>query len=184
VSDGPTAAKVCLELAERYGAQLRYGPKEPLMGVLGAALDALGVADQGEFVRSVAVTVGDTIYLPFRVGGAGMAYAAQVALVAHECDHVRQGGDEHLEYWIRYFTSRAHRAEYEARALAVELEVRWRLTGKMPDPAELAARLGWYRVGKRDIAVTAKHLASVATTLAAGGELADQLEVIAGALGR
>jgi hypothetical protein len=184
VRDGSDARACCEALAAHYGAVLKYGPKEPLVGVLGAALEALGVKSKKAFVGSVAITVGDTIYLPFRVGVETVKFSlvTQVAIVAHECEHVRQGGEQHLEMWIRYFTSKAHRAEYEAKALAVTMEAWWRLTGSMPDALVLAQSLEWYCVSKADIRVTAKHLAIIANTLRQGGEICGQMKVIAKAL--
>jgi hypothetical protein len=91
---------------------------------------------------------------------------------------VRQGGNEHLLFWLRYFTSKAHRALLETTPMAVELEVYYRLTGFMLDVSGLAKRLGWYKVSRADIAVAAKHLAIVQNTLQRGGEISDQMRII------
>lgn len=185
VKRGDTAAAAaagCAALAQRYRATIKYGPEEPLVGALGAALDALGIQEREAFVRTCAITVGDTIYLPFRPGkgkGKAAVWRGQIATVAHECEHVRQGGDHHLEFWLRYFTSEAHRTEYEVAALAVQMEVQWRLTGCCPDPGELAAGLEWYRCGADNRAIAAKHLAIVAHTLTLGGEISGQIRALA-----
>jgi hypothetical protein len=178
------ARRCCAALAAHYGATLRYGPDSTTVQVLAAALDALRIEDRGKFLANCAITVGDDVYLPLRVGNSRVwSYNEQVALVAHECQHVRQGGDAHLLFWLRYFTSQAHRATFETAALAAEMEVTWRLSGIMPDPRELADRLAWYRVGATDRRVAARHLAIVRDTLARGGEVCDQIRVIAEALG-
>jgi hypothetical protein len=180
VNSGAATKRVCKALADEYGADIKYGPTSGTVKVLAAALDAIGVSDKDAFLAGCSITVGDTICLPFKVGAAGKyPYPAQVAIVAHECEHVRQGNDEWMTFWIRYFTSKAHRAAYEAAALAAELEVYYRLTGRMLDVKGLAKGLEWYKVGKTDIAVTAKHLAIVRDTLLRGGEVSDQMKVIA-----
>lgn len=183
VNSGAATKRVCSALASGYGATIKYGPTSGTVNVLAAALDAIGVADKEKFLANVSITVGDTIYLPFRVGATGKyPYPAQVAIVAHECEHVKQWDDDGAAFWFRYFTSKAHRAAYEAAALAVELEVYYRLTGRMLDVQGLAKGLAWYKVGAKDIAVTAKHLAIVRNTLLRGGEVSDQMKVIAGVL--
>lgn len=184
VNSGAAAKRVCLALAKHYGATIKYGPESETVQVLATALDAIGVKDKATFLRSVSITVGDTIYLPFRIGdGSAAAPFKQVAIVAHECQHVRQGGDAHILFWLRYFTSKAHRAELETSALAVELEVYYRLTGAMMDVRALSGKLAWYKVGAKDIAVTAKHLAIVRNTLLRGGEVSEQMRVVVKALG-
>ena len=183
VRTGADARRVCGALAENYGATIKYGPTSGTVKALAAALDAIGVQDKDAFLANVSITVGDVIYLPFKVGVTGKwPWPAQVAIVTHETDHVEQGGDEHLVFWLRYFTSKAHRAAYEAPALAAELEVYHRLTGYMMDVVGLAKGLEWYKVGAKDIAVTAKHLAIVRNTLERGGEVSDQMRVIVKAL--
>ena len=186
VNSGAATKRVCKALADEYGAAIKYGPTSGTVKMLAAALDAIGVADKDAFLAGCSITVGDTFYLPFRVGAAGKyPYPAQVAIVAHECEHMRQGNDklenwfDWIMFWRRYFTSKAHRAAYEASALAAELEVYWRLVGRMLDVKGLAEGLEWYKVGKSDIAVTAKHLAIVRDTLLRGGEVSDQMKVIA-----
>lgn len=184
VNSGAVAKRVCTALAKHYGATIKYGPDSGTVQVLATALDAMGVKDKATFLRSVSIAVGDTIYLPFRIGeGSAAAPFKQVAIVAHECQHVKQGGDAHLLFWLRYFTSKAHRAEFETSAMAVELEVYYRLTGAMLDVKTLAGKLGWYKVGAKDIAVCAKHLAIVKNTLLLGGEVSDQMKVIVKTIG-
>lgn len=183
VKTGAAAKRVCLALAKHYGAYIKYGPESATVQALAAALDAIGVKDRELFLRTCAITVGDVIYLPFRPGPNDWYPEAQVAIVAHECQHVQQGGDAHLLFWLRYFTSKAHRAEYETSATAVEMEVYWRLAGRFLDVKEQASRLSWYGVGKADIAVCAKHLAIVQNTLQRGGEVSEQIKVIAKAIG-
>jgi hypothetical protein len=183
VNSGLATKRVCSALADDYGAMISYGPTSGTVKVLATALDAIGVQDKAKFLENVSITVGDVIYLPFKVGAAGKyPWPAQVAIVAHECEHVEQGHDGWMGFWPRYFTSKAHRAAYEATALAAELEVYYRLTGRMLDVVGLAKGLEWYKVGKADIAVTAKHLAIVKNTLERGGEVSDQMRVIVKAL--
>ena len=183
VNSGAATKRVCSALAYDYGATIKHGPTSGTVKALAAALDAIGVQDKDAFLANVSITVGDVIYLPFKIGVTGKwPWPAQVAIVAHETEHVWQGGDEHLVFWLRYFTSKAHRAAYEASALAAELEVYHRLTGYMMDVVGLAKGLAWYKVGKEDIAVTAKHLAIVRNTLERGGEVSDQMRVIVKAL--
>jgi hypothetical protein len=171
-----------LALAKHYGASIKYGPESETVQALAAALDAIGVKDRETFLFNCAITVGDVIYLPFRPGQEaavpGFGLVAQVAIVAHECQHVKQGGNDHLLFWLRYFTSKAHRAEFETSALAVQLEAYYRLVGVMLDVKALAGTLAWYKVGKADIAVVAKHLSIVKNTLKRGGEISDQMRVI------
>jgi len=181
VSCSAVTKRVCKALADEYGATIKYGPTSGTVEMLAAALDAIGVQDKEKFLKNVSITIGDVIYLPFKVGAAGKyPYPAQVAIVAHECEHVGQGEDEgYVPFWYRYFSSKAHRAAHEASALAAELEVYYRLAGRMLDVQGLAKGLGWYKVSKADIAVTARHLAIVRDTLLKGGEVSKQMKVIA-----
>jgi hypothetical protein len=178
VRSGAAAKRVCLALADHYGATIKYGPTSATVPVLAAALDALGVQDRETFLYNCAVTVGDVIYLPFRLGPSAWTPAAQVAIVAHECEHVRQGGDAHLLFWLRYFTSKAHLAVFETAALAVEMEVYHRLTGVFLAVKEQALRLSWYGIGTKDSLVVAKHLAIVKDTLERGGTVSSAMRVI------
>jgi len=181
VNSGAATKRVCSALADNYGATIKYGPTSGTVKVLAAALDAIGVADKDAFIDGCSITVGDVIYLPFKPGVPSNKYPwpAQVAIVAHECEHVIQWDDDGAAFWFRYFSNKAHRAAYEAAALAAELEVYYRLVGRMLDVQGLAKGLAWYKVGKADIAVTAKHLVIVRNTLLRGGEMSDQMKVIA-----
>jgi len=181
VKTGAAAKRVCLALAKHYGATIKYGRGEPLIGVFGAALNALGIKNKTQFVNHCAITVGDAIYLPFKPGDSQPPWR-QVATVAHECRHVQQGADDHLLFWLRYFTSKAHRTEFETSALSVDMEVIYRLKGYLCDPYAFAEILAWYNVRSKDIAVCAKHLAIVKNTLQRGGEVSEQIRVIAKAL--
>jgi hypothetical protein len=184
VRTAAAAKRVCLALAKHYGATLRYGLTSTTVPMLAAALDALGIQDRDTFLYNCAITVGDVVYLPFRLGSSmWRTPVQQVAIVAHECQHVRQGGDAHLLFWLRYFTSKAHRAEYETSALAVEMEVYYRLTGVFLAVKEQALRLSWYGISAKDSLVVAKHLAIVRNMLERGGEVCGQVKVIATALG-
>jgi len=180
VKTGAAAKRVCLAIAEDYGAMIKYGPTSGPVKALAAALDAIGVQDKTKFLENVSITVGDVIYLPFKPGVPSNKYPwpAQVAIVAHETEHVIQWDNDGAAFWLRYFTSKAHRAAYEAEALAAELEVYYRLAGFMLDVNGLAKTLAWYKVSKTDIAVVAKHLAIVKNTLKRGGEISDQMRVI------
>jgi hypothetical protein len=185
VTDAETCKKVCAALAAAYRAHIKYGPEEPLIGIIGTALEKMGVEDKEDFLKKCSITINRDIYLNFRIGDSSIPYSAQIATVAHECEHVAQGRKIGVAvFYMRYFSSTAHRSEFEARAFAVSLEVLYRITGKMPDIEKLASRILWYKCTDTDAQIIEKHLAIIANTLSRGGIISDQMRVITKALGK
>lgn len=183
VKDAETCKKICKAMLTAYKATAHYGPDEPIVGLLGSALEKLGVEDKEDFVKNCCVTIMRDIYLNFHIGTDDLPYETQIAIVAHECEHVAQGRKDGVAvFFMRYYTSKAHRAEYEAQALAINLEVLYRLTGKMPDLRKMAEKLLWYKCSATDVVVVEKHLAIISNTLLKGGVISDQMRIITRAI--
>ena len=176
--------RICAALAasKPYKLRLKYGPSSRLVKDVAGALELLGIADKDTFLRSCAITIGDSAYLPFRIGAASPSYASQIATVAHECQHRAQAG--HLDWPPQYLTNKSKRAEYETQAYAVTQEVLYRLTGSMPDARKLAEGMAFYGLGRAEIDYAARYLAMRQATLRRGGQSSRQMEIIAKEVGR
>ena len=174
--------RVCDALAKAYDVRLRYGQTSGLIKSVASALELLGIADKDKFLRSCAITIDNSAYLPFRIGAASPSYASQIATVAHECQHRAQAG--HLDWPPQYLTNKSKRAEYETQAYAVTQEVLYRLTGSMPKARDLAALMASYSLGRAEIDYAARYLAMRQATLRRGGQSSRQMEIIAKEVGR
>jgi hypothetical protein len=146
------------------------------MRAIGAALDAMGVADKRDFMNRFATTVGRRIYLPFTPGEDTSTWdlAEQLNTCAHEHQHVVQyDRDGALRYGYRYLRNDAARAQYEAEARTTELEIHFWRFGSIPR-LELAIQgLASYSLGKSDIAAALATLRSNAEAVKRGAVLTE-----------
>jgi hypothetical protein len=135
------------------------------------ALDLMGIQDKQTFMTRYATTIGRTIYLPFVVGETGdlQELARQIAVCAHEHQHVEQYEVGKWRWQWAYMTDASARARYEAEAYAVNLEMAYWYDGTRLDPRALALKLRHYRCGAADVEVAARMLAASAAIAWRGG---------------
>lgn len=103
------------------------------------------------FLDSYVTTMWNTIYVPFEVGDDGQftgsdgvghvwSLVAQVAVCAHEHQHVCQQRRDGWRYGWRYATSTAARAAYETEAYRTTLEMKCALGVSAEELYEQASR--------------------------------------------
>jgi hypothetical protein len=148
------------------------------MELVGSLLALMKIQKKSAFMKHYATTLvpplfvtTPTIYLPFELGKATKAVplSRHVEILCHEHHHVRQWQKDPARFILRYGTSKAKRAWYEARAYHVDLEMHWFLTGKLPNLGKLAAALYAYGCTAADVRTVEKHLRIVAEVVKRGG---------------
>jgi len=146
------------------------------MRAVGAALDAMGVADKRDFMRRFATTIGRRIYLPFTPGDDHSTWDPweQMRTCAHEHEHVVQmDRDGAFRYGYRYLRSDAARAQYEADARTTELELHFWRFGSIPRLELAIEGLASYSLGRSDIAAALTTLRSNAEAVKRGAVLTE-----------
>jgi hypothetical protein len=154
-------------MAKREGFRVVQKADAEEMQAIAWAVKALGGAD--DWMERYAVTVGNTIYVPFVTGeGSCSELLMQVETCVHEAQHVRQYKRNAFKYTMNYFFSDAGRTHYEADAYRTNMEIHYYFTGIVRQPSYLANKLNGYYVGKSDIYVCKKHLTSAAALIKYG----------------
>jgi hypothetical protein len=149
------------------------------MNLIGGLLELMKIQKKSAFLKRYATTlvpplfvVKPTIYLPFKLGDTGKGVPAlwrQVEMICHEFHHVRQWQKDPARFILRYATSKAKRAWYEARAYHVDIEMHKYLRGQMYNPGKLALALYGYGCRASDVRTVTKHLKMAAAVVSHGG---------------
>jgi len=167
-------------LAKKHKVKIVDKATAKEMKIVGQALHLMGIFDRDYFLSNFATTIpqlkmfGITktrIYLPFEPGERGKGVPdlkRQVEVICHEFHHARQMRKDPSYFAVRYLTSKAKRAWYEARAMHTELEMIWFLRGRLPSLGQMAQGLEYYKVRRGDIRTVEKHLKIVSGVVCAG----------------
>ena len=161
-------------MTKRFGTRVIAKADAIEMRAVGAALDAMGVADKRDFMSRFATTVGRRIYLPFTPGDDNSTWDPweQLRTCAHEHTHVVQfDRDGALRFGYRYLRSDSARAQYEAEARTTELELHFWRFGSIPRLELAVEGLASYSLGKSDIAAALTTLRSNAEAVKRGAVL-------------
>lgn len=154
-------------MAKREGFDVIQKASAREMRAIAWAVKAIG--GDKNWMKNYTVTIGDMVYVPFEIGsGRNSDRIRQVCTCMHEAQHVRQFERNPAKYQINYFFNDAGRTHYEADAYRVTMEGRYFFTGRVWSPGSLANKLKGYYVGKDDIYVCKKHLASAAALVKHG----------------
>lgn len=121
------------------------------------------------FLTRYTTTIGRTIYTPFEVGvpSDDWSLEAQVAVAAHEHQHVVQANRDGLQFYTSYLLNSAARARYESEAYQSTLEVKWFL-GQEIYPDNAADGLVNYGCSAIDINVSRNTLERCADAIRRG----------------
>jgi len=148
--------------------------------VLAFALDTLGIVDKEKFMNHFTTTIGMNIYVPFEIGTmeeGAPSLLSQMATCVHEHMHVKQHLVEPALFELKYLFDSVHRAAYEAKAYAANMEMHWWYNGKLLDTEKLANKLKGYAVDEADIQVTKKTLDMLSVTISRGGVVTKPMRV-------
>lgn len=104
------------------------------------------------FLTRYTTTIGRTIYTPFEIGvpSDGWSLESQVAVAAHEHQHIVQANRDGALYYFSYLFNSAARARYESEAYQSTLEVKWFL-GQEIYPDNVADGLANYGCSAADV---------------------------------
>lgn len=144
------------------------------MRAAAVALDAMGISDNGAFMKRFATTVGRRIFLPFTPGEVSGKWDLwkQLCTGAHEHEHIAQlDRDGSLRFAWRYLRSAATRAQYEAEARTSELELHFWRFGSLPQLESVVEGLASYSMGKADRAAALATVRSNAEAVRRGAIL-------------
>lgn len=140
---GAHVIAVWAAMQKLYGTTVIDKSDSRLMKVVGSTLDLLGVQDKETFLKKYTTTINRAIYMPYPIGAPGVDFIGQLALCAHEHQHVVQADREGWPaFAARYVVDHAARAVYEAEAYACNLEIAHALRGT--PIAELAGATAHY----------------------------------------
>jgi len=160
-------------MAKKYDFKIVQKGDAQEMRAIGWALDLMGVQTKDDFLRSYTTTVivggWRCVYVPFEIGDGSQAQLInQIATCVHECQHVVQA-DRDPSQPMKYLTSDASRAYYEADAYRATMEMFFFFTGKLLPPKSLANILKSYSIGKADRRIAEKHLIIAGKVVKRGG---------------
>lgn len=164
---------VWAQAAARFGAEVAVKGTSPLMRRAAMFLEAAGIADGAEFLRSYSTTVGAVVYLPWAPGEVGPGVPclwAQVDTCVHELEHVRRFKADPVDFLVGYLFP-GERAALEADAYAAELEVVWWRGDRDLEGAVNRAvqALGAYALRLDDLDFVREYLLARADVVRAGG---------------
>jgi hypothetical protein len=160
-------------MASVYGASVAPKRESQVMRTAGAALRVLGIGLGERFMTHVVTTMGATIYVPFELGERGGVYSPweQIAVLAHECQHVHERSSGGLARDVGYLLDTAQRTYTEATACTTSMELHhWRY-GVIEGwwTRSKADSLHGYAVSDADVTHIHTHLISAAATIRRGG---------------
>ena len=160
-------------MAKKYNFKIVTKQDSDEMKLVGWFLDQIGVQKKKEFLNTYTTTIilggWRCVYVPFEIGVGGRDdLIRQIAVCVHECQHVVQA-DRETAQPIKYLSSDASRAFYEADAYRANMEIVWFFTGKLLSPAILANQLKGYSIGKADRRIVEKHLIIASKVVKRGG---------------
>ena len=159
-------------MAKRYRARVIHKATAAEMLVLSRFLDRIGVADEQDFMRRFATTIGRWIYVPFTPGERTQTWSLleQAVVCVHECHHIHQYDKfgPFLFGW-QYVMSTARRTLLEVEAYRCNMEMHWALERRLVPPEQLAAHLRAYGVTDEDVRNAERMLRSASRTVQQGG---------------
>lgn len=121
------------------------------------------------FLSEYATTIVRRIYIPFEVGVPGdVSLVGQCAIAAHEHQHVEQLDRDGFAYLWRYLNDPSARMRYEVEAYRSTMEVRYWLTGQVPDPDRILSTLSNYKLTPEALEDAGDLLRTAAADVTAG----------------
>jgi hypothetical protein len=143
------------------------------MKMIAGILDAMNVQDKEQFLKQYTTTIvlGNwrAVYVPFEIGkGTQAQLISQICICVHECQHVVQA-DRDVIFFAKYLADDTNRANYEAQAYGVTMEMHYYFYGTVLSPRTLANKLKHYSVGKADRRSAEKQLIALSKTVKYGG---------------
>jgi len=165
---------VWASMQKLYGTQVN---NSDLMKLIGSTLDLLGVQDKETFLTQYTTTINRAIYVPFTIGDPSRGLLSQLALCAHEHQHVVQVDREGwATFAAKYVVDHAARAVYEAEAYTCQLEIAWWAMGDIHEnlPRDLSWGLKAYGCNDDDVLVVEAALNLARKTILETGIIANE----------
>lgn len=141
-------------MQDEFGSAVEQKNDALVMQVAAQLLDVLDIQDKEQFMKDFVTTLGETIYIPFKIGVEDGRWSlwSQVRVCVHEHQHVVQGNrDGWVEFGSKYLTSSSFRASYEAEAFGSDMEMEFWRTGLILDIDQRASVLKSYGCTDGDI---------------------------------
>jgi len=159
-------------MSYRYDTRVIEKRKSLLMKIVAWLFQLLRIMKSETFMLGYTTTVGYRIYVPFVPGRTAIGHSlrAQVATCVHEHVHTR-------EVELSYLFNSRKRTRSECEAYRATMEVAYWFTGRCPDPARMAARLGAYRCTLDDIAFAEAYFTKAAEGIKRGDVITPESQV-------
>lgn len=161
-----------------YDAKYVRKDSDPIMEIARQALCLVGI-DAGKHWMDYATTdaFGRKVYIPFEPGDRSSAWSPweQIAVLAHECQHLHQADEAGvggtIAEAIGYALDTSERTAHEAEAYVTSAELHYWRYGVLEDwwIENRANALKSYGVSDRDVEHIHAHLRSAAETIRRGG---------------
>ena len=161
-----------------YDAKYVRKDSDPIMEIARQTLCLVGV-DAGKHWMDYATTdeLGRKVYIPFEPGDGSSVWSLweQIAVLAHECQHLHQADEAGVGGTIanmaEYVFDTSARTRHEATAYTTSAELHWWRYGVLEDwwLANRAEALRSYGVSDDDVRHIHAHLLSAAATIRRGG---------------
>ena len=167
-----TVQEFASHMAVAFNASIRPKAGAWTMDAAGGFLRLFGFGLGKRWDTHVVTTMGRTIYVPFELGSGGF-YSPwdQIAVLAHECQHVHDGTVGGILRDIRYLVSTPDRTHTEAMANVASMELHhWRY-GAIEHwwTRARADAMHGYGVSAADVEVMRTHLLAAAPIVRRGG---------------
>lgn len=171
--------RVAKGLADHLGARIVRKDRAVEMQLVRAFLELCHIPAADDFLERYSTVLvppvlvtRPTVYLPYVAGATGAgapSLVEQFANIGHEFHHVLQWRADPALFAVRYAADLSKRAQCEAEALEVTMELTHWCTGAVPNYRALADGLRAYGLRSADIRAVRAHLRSKALAVALGG---------------
>ena len=149
-----------------------FSKEEEEMKIVSEFLDTLGIIDKETFLKRCSTTIGNRIYLHFRIGDPAYPYAYQRSLIVHELTHSFDYSRLGIEFMARYADPAERAEKWEYRGYLAQITMEYKCDGIIPDTRALSQNLVTYYACKQENADTMKVLLDVGfEAVVNGGEI-------------
>jgi hypothetical protein len=154
---------------DHYGLIPKNKYKSILIRMVAFFLNLFRIMDGQQYMKRYSTVFNGRVYLPFIVGDpTTKGLVAQVAIIAHECEHAYWKKQRGFAYSWNYLFNPARRAMAEVEAYRVNMELHYWYTGKLLSPMKLADKLYSYGCKKLDVDMACIAFRGLASIIAEG----------------
>jgi len=176
--NGEQVKAVWAALQAEYGSKVVPKASAGEMQAAAWFLDKLQIMDHETFMQRFTTTINDTVYVPFEIGvarpGKPNDLWNQIELGGHEHQHVFQAKRDGVPvFYAEYLGVPQSRAQYEAEAYRVDVELHWWRYKQMPNLRVVAEKIRAYNCGTAEVDFIHEYLKMSADAIREGAVISE-----------